>query len=199
MKFCVGRFNLYLALTLALCAGCASDSGRLSKEELSTLRLYLEGNSSAASGQGDVQVTRQNIPMSMESEPILTENDLRKAALLDYPDGTFAIQVNFDEHGALVLDMATTANKGRRIIVFCQFPHPSKRSPQEPSDPAAEDGAVPKARTSGWLAAVLIRSRNSSGSFRFTPDASREEAARIVRGLNNLVAEVARKTKGSSF
>jgi hypothetical protein len=43
-------------------------------------------------------------------------------------------------------------------------------------------------RESGWLAAVLIRQRISSGVFRFTPDATRAEGARIVRGLRNVIA-----------
>ena len=43
-------------------------------------------------------------------------------------------------------------------------------------------------RASGWLAAVQIRERIPSGIFRFSPDASREETARIVRGLKNVLA-----------
>ena len=43
-------------------------------------------------------------------------------------------------------------------------------------------------RTSAWLAAVLIRERDPSGIFRFSPDASRDETARIVRGLKNVIA-----------
>jgi hypothetical protein len=197
MKFCAGWFNIYLALAMVWCCGCETRSGRLSKEEFSTLRLYLEGTSADTAGQGEVQVTRQKIPMTIESEPILTEGDLATAAIVDYPDGTFAIQVSFNEHGALVLDMTTTAYKGKRIIVYSQFPHPGKPKKQEISDSAAEEASGLKPRTSGWLGAVLIRARNSTGSFRFTPDASRQEAERIVRGLKNLVAEVAKKNKES--
>jgi hypothetical protein len=43
-------------------------------------------------------------------------------------------------------------------------------------------------RTSGWLAAVLVRQRNPSGIFRFSPDASHDETARIVRGLKNVIS-----------
>jgi hypothetical protein len=43
-------------------------------------------------------------------------------------------------------------------------------------------------RVSAWLASYLIRGRNESGIFRFTPDASRDETKRIVRGLKNVIA-----------
>jgi hypothetical protein len=43
-------------------------------------------------------------------------------------------------------------------------------------------------RASAWLAAVLIRERDPSGIFRFSTDATREETARIVRGLKNVIA-----------
>jgi len=195
MKFCSGWFNINLTLVLVLFCGCTS--ARLSKEELSTVRLFMEGTSADVAGQGAVQVTRGNIPMTIESEPILTEGDLRAASVVDNPDGTFAIRLNFDDHGSLVLDMMTTAHKGKHIIVFSQFPKPGKHKNVE-SNPPAADGTDGKIRTSAWLAAVLIRVRNGTGAFQFTPDATHAEAERIVRGLNNLVAEAKRKNGGSS-
>jgi hypothetical protein len=50
-------------------------------------------------------------------------------------------------------------------------------------------------RQSAWLAAVLIRERNANGVFRFSPDASHEEGARIVRGLKNVIAVNKKKDK----
>jgi hypothetical protein len=107
-----------------------------------------------------------------------------------------------------MLDMLTTAHKGRHIVVFSQFPHPGYKPPKEPKQPKKSDtddnsmediqAAIPAAspetevpgqpRSSAWLAAVQIRERNPSGIFRFSPAASREETARIVRGLKNLIA-----------
>jgi hypothetical protein len=206
MKFCAGWFNIYLAFAIVLCSGCETSSQRLSKEEFSTLRLFLEGNSADVAGEGQVQVTREKIPLTVQREPILTEGDLSHAALVDYPDGTFAIQVTFNDHGTLVLDMTTTAYKGKRIIVFSQFPNPGKikgkkndfTDSPDATDLTADEGTPLKPRTSAWLGAVMIRSRIGTGSFRFTPDASRKEAERIVRGLNNLIAEVAKKNKEGS-
>jgi hypothetical protein len=43
-------------------------------------------------------------------------------------------------------------------------------------------------RASAWLAAYLIRGRDESGIFRFSPDATRDETKRIVRGLKNVIA-----------
>jgi hypothetical protein len=104
-----------------------------------------------------------------------------------------------------MLDMLTTANRGRHIIVFCQFPHPGYKPPPPPKhkkgdleqeeqyqdnipaqEPELERAGQP--RTSAWLGAVLIRERDASGIFRFSPDASREETARIVKGLKNVIA-----------
>jgi len=116
--------------------------------------------------------------------------------------------LQFNEHGALMLDMLTTANKGRKIVIFSEFPHPGTKAPKAPKKAKkAEDDqeeeeqyqeVLPqsqpemetpdKPRVKAWLAAVLIRERISSGIFRFSPDASREETARIVRGLKNDIA-----------
>ena len=199
MRIRLGRFNIYLALALALvCAGCKTRALRPDKKELSTIRLFL-GSKSASGGTGEILVTRQKIPLNLEPEPFLTEEDLVKAAVVDYPDGTFAIQLQFNQHGALVLDMTTVENKGKLIAVFSQFPALAKQKKQSASAPASTASEEGKPRTSAWLGAVLIRSRTESGSFRFTPDASHVEAERIVRGLNNLVAEVNKKNKNSSL
>jgi hypothetical protein len=138
------------------------------------------------------------------------EDDLRKAVMVNDPgpNGGCSIELTFSEHGALMLDMLTTAHKGRHIVVFSQFPHPGYKPPKEPKQPKKSDtddnsmediqAAIPAAspetevpgqpRSSAWLAAVQIRERNPSGIFRFSPAASREETARIVRGLKNLIA-----------
>jgi hypothetical protein len=210
MKSNTNGFNIYLALTcLFLVAGCASKSSKFAKNEQSTLRLYLEGNRGDPSTTGTVLVTRQRIPYTIDREPSLTEADLRKAALLEEPgpNGGYAIQLVFNEHGALLLDMLTTANKGRHLVVFAQFPPKgykapkAKRAPKKSEDDNSMEDlqatlppsqgqleAPGQPRASGWLGAVLIRGRNPSGMFTFSPDASREEAARIVRGLKNDIA-----------
>jgi hypothetical protein len=211
MKSGFHKFNIYLALaSLFLAAGCATQKGKFAKKEQSTIRLYMEGNRGDVAGTGTVMVTRERFPYTIERAPILTEADLRSATMVNEPgpNGGYAIELVFDEHGSLMLDMMTTANKGRHIVVFSQFPRPGYKPPKQPKRPKKSDDddnsmedlqatlpatqpelEVPgQPRVSGWLAAVQIRQRDPSGVFRFSPDASREEAARIVRGLKNVIA-----------
>ena len=50
-------------------------------------------------------------------------------------------------------------------------------------------GARPEEVPLLWLAAPMTNKRISDGVLVFTPDASREEADRIVLGLNNVAKE----------
>jgi hypothetical protein len=216
MKSWLRGFNPYLAFALLfLAAGCVSDKGSKVnyKKEVSTIRLYLEGNRAETANTGTVLVTRDKFPMTVEREPFLTEADLTKAMLIDDPgpDGSYSIQLAFNEHGSLLLDMMTTASKGRHIIIFSQFPIPGTKPGKEKkahrksdddeqeslvAPPPESELAVPgKPRQSAWLAAVMIRSRNPTGIFRFTPDATHEEGARIVQGLKNVIAATKKKNK----
>jgi hypothetical protein len=215
MKTWFRRFNIYLALAAVFPAGgCFSAMHEVthSKKEQTTIRLYLEGARADSGTIGKVMVTRQKIPFMINREPFLTEADVTKAVLIDDPggDGSYSIQLAFNDHGTLLMDMITTGNKGKHIIVFSQFPIPGQKQPKPPkkkhSDddddndadqppPAPPPEAPGKPRQSGWLTAVLIRDRNSTGIFRFTPDASHEEGTRIIRGLKNVIAESKRAEK----
>jgi hypothetical protein len=207
MKSWHRSFNIYFALVcLALAGGCASDAqspGQKSrKKEQSTIRLYIEGQKADRTTAGTVLVTRSKIPFTVERDPFLDEGDLAKASIVDDPDGSFYIQLLFNEHGTLLLDMYTADNKGKHIIVFSQFPTPGQKAHKakkktDDSDDAnlVEPGNTEPltdtntTRQSGWLAAVLIRQRIANGLFRFTPDASRAEGLRIVRGLRNVIGK----------
>jgi hypothetical protein len=79
--------------------------------------------------------------------------------------GSFQIMVQFDRRGTWLLEQYTTAHRGRRIGIFSQF------------------------GDARWLAAPMMNKRISDGVLVFTPDASREEADRIVLGLNNVAKE----------
>ena len=208
MKSCFHKFNIYLALaSLLLAAGCASKAKEFAKQEQSTIRLYLQGNPGDVASTGTVLVTQSRYPYTIERSPFLKEDDLVGVDMINDPgpNGGYAIELHFNEHGALMLDMLTNANKSRYIIVFSQFPHPGYKPPQQPKpkkgdleqqeqyqeslsaqQPELEKPGEPRA--SAWLAAVLIRERDPSGIFRFSPDATREETARIVRGLKNVIA-----------
>jgi hypothetical protein len=207
MKRCRCSFNIYFALAcLVLAGGCASSGKSNPKKEQSTIRLYIEGQKADRTTSGTVLVTRDKIPFTIEREPFLDEADLAKASIVDDPsgDGGYSIQLTFNDHGTLLLDMYTADHKGRHIIVFSQFPEPGKKAHAakkkpadsddsdlvEPSSVSSPPAGTNTTRESAWLSAVLIRQRISNGMFRFTPDASRAEGVRIVRGLRNVLAKV---------
>jgi hypothetical protein len=154
------RFNAYLALALfALCwAGCQA----LKKKEASTLRVHLEVNRDGTDKNGPVPVYRENpVYVNVEHSPFLTEASIAKASLVDAL-GSFQIMIQYDRRGTWLLEQYSTANRGRRIAIFSQFG---------------------QAR---WLAAPVLQNRISDGLLVFTPDATREESERIVRGLSNV-------------
>src|SRR5277367_840274 len=183
MKSRLHKFNIYLALaSLLLATGCAgwSEKAKYAKGEQSTIRLYLEGNRHDVSGTGTVLVTRERYPVTIERAPFLTEGDLREASIVDEggPDGGYYIQLVFNDHGSLMLDMLTTAHKGQHIVIFSQFPKPGEKPPKEPKKSKKDEfdnenkmediqAKIPdqhpemevpgKERASAWLAAYLIR------------------------------------------
>ena len=172
MKIRFPGINIYfLLLLLAATAGCQSEGHKRGKEA-ATLRLFLEsGRGSMDTGTG-VPIYRANpIRISVDREPFLTEADLDSASVVDLPGG-FGIEAQFNGHGALVLEGVTVAHKGQRIAVQSHFGE------------------------TRWLAAPMINKRISNGQLTFTPDATREEAERIVRGLSNVVAKIKKKEQG---
>jgi hypothetical protein len=189
MKSPRGWFNIYFVLAAsALAAGCQSHHPHYGKKQVATIRLYLETHEDASAGT--VFVTRQRIPMTVERDPFLDESDLARARFVDEPDGTYAIDLVFNDHGAALLDMTTIGNRGRRIAIFSHFPPPGTKevlddTPDSQPKPAVSD----KPRGSGWISAVMISGRLTSGSLVFTPDATRAEAQAIVAGLNNVVSK----------
>jgi preprotein translocase subunit SecD len=89
------------------------------------------------------------------------------ATVVDTRDGGFAIKVQYDRHGSLVLDAVTTENRGRHFAIFTQF-GPGKSAQQR------------------WLGAPYIGSSLAGGVLIFTPNATRAEAEQVVQGLNNV-------------
>ena len=200
MKSLDRSFNIFFAIVcLVLAAGCSTSSSKPNPKKLqSTIRLYLEGQKADKTTAGTV--------LTVERDPFLDESDVSKVAIVEDPDGTFYIQLGLNDHGTLLLDMYTASNKGKHIIVFSQFPTPGKKAEKPKKDNKKSDEAddsdlvekpmgqpkpekADKPRESAWLAAVLVRSRISNGLFRFTPDVSRTECNRIVRGLRNVIAK----------
>ena len=169
MKSEVSRFKHYLTafvLTFGLGLGCQSPSKKKTGENYSLIMLYLEQNNDGTKYSREMAVYRADpFVFYVNSEPFLTTADLEKATLMEARGG-FALQFQFNRHGTAVLDSFTTSNKGRRIAIFCQFTEPRV------------------------LAAPMITQRNATGIIRFTPDCSRQEAERIIAGLNTAIKEI---------
>jgi preprotein translocase subunit SecD len=170
MKWPAKQFNLYLALAVLLAGlvGCQTAASR-SRKEISTFRVHLEVRPDPTGQTETITMFRDNpVEMTVEKSPFLTEVHVLSARLVER-FGVPTIQIQLNRSGTWLLEQYTTANRGRHMAIFSQF------------------GETPdKAR---WLAAPLIRQTITDGFLAFTPDASREEAERIVSGLNNLVKQ----------
>jgi hypothetical protein len=167
MKIRCAAFNIYL-LAATLLLGCKSPQekidkaeSRKQKKEMSTLWLHLEAPADGSGRAEPVPILRASpVLVNVLKSPFLDERDILQAKLAGHMNG-FVIQVQFNDHGTLVLDGISSSNKGKRIAIMSQF------------------GDV------RWLAAPVLSKRITNGVLTFTPDATREEAERIVRGLNN--------------
>jgi preprotein translocase subunit SecD len=161
------RFNIYLfvALAVALAWGCQSPETK-KKKELATLRLHIETNPHALGHTQVASILRQApFDVTVEQSPFLSEGNVAEAKVINAMGG-YAISLQFNTEGKMLLEQYTSANQGRKIAVFAQWGTNMSHH--------------------RWLAAPAIYKRNPSGLFVFTPDASREEADDIVLGLNNV-------------
>lgn len=163
MKIGTVHFNIILLLA-GLLTGCSALSG--DKKELSTIELHLESSPDDPAFSEPVPIYRAHPAyVNVSRLAFLDERDLEQAAVVDWMGG-FAIQLVFNEHGQLVLENTTRSNPSHRIAVLAGFGE------------------------SRWLAAPLVNRPITDGQFTFTPDATREEAERIVRGLTNTIAQL---------
>jgi|CZKM01.1.fsa_nt_gi preprotein translocase subunit SecD len=172
MKIRWCRFNIYLALGLALAAvcGCKTSGEPNPKKLLSTLRLHLEVSRDGTKSSEPVPIFREKpVMVNAELKPFLTEGNVAEAKVIDVVGG-YALLIRFDHEGTTLLEECTISNRGRRIAVFSQFGE--------------------KIKDNRWLAAPVIIRRVTDGVFTFTPDASREECEEIAAGLNNVSKKV---------
>jgi hypothetical protein len=170
MKFRGPQFNAYFLLVLAAAGLFGCSTGSPSKKQLSSLRVYVESNSDDPNST-DAATIGRSIPVviHVEKEPFLTEAHVKEAKVIDN-EGGFVLQVKFGRQGSQLLEQYTTANRGRHFAVFSRF--------IEPPGHKLNDGR--------WLAAPKIIKPLPDGLFTFTPDASREEAIEIARGLTDI-------------
>jgi hypothetical protein len=177
MKIRSVAFNTYLLIGLLL-LGCKSPQAKMDsaearkqKKELSTLRLHLEAADDSSGHTEPVPVLRASpVLVNVLKSSFLDERDVVGATLADYMGG-FVIKIQFNEHGTLVLEGTSASNKGMRVAILSEFG--DRR----------------------WLAAPVLSRRITDGVLTFTPDATREEAIRIVRGLNNTVAKIEKQNR----
>jgi hypothetical protein len=174
MRIRWNRFNTYLLALLAglLVCGCHSAKSEEKKKEpkqFATLRLYQEVNPDPM-GRTEIATVHHDplVQLTIEKAPFLTENNVKKAAVLDTVGG-FALSIQFDRQGSWLLEQYTAATRGRHIAIFSQFVN------------KGED----KLNQGHWLAAPRIATHITDGLLSFTPDVTREEAEAIARGLNN--------------
>ncbi len=176
MKIPTFAFNTYLFLLLASVAvfqsGCKTAEQKKADKEASTLHFHLEANPDGTPYNHTVPVYRENpIQINASRDPFLDEGDMDRASVVDVDKmGGFGIRIEFSSHGRMVLESVTVANRGQRIVIFSDFGQPR------------------------WLAAPLITKRISDGIYVFTPDATREEAERIVRGVNNVIKSIEKES-----
>lgn len=179
MKTSPPCFKLYLTgCLLALLGGlwftgCASSEERARRKEASSLRLYLEEQFDTGDKTTLVPIYRANPTLvRINKQPFLDEGHLVDARVVDVVGG-FAVVVKFDFHGALVLENVSNSYRGRRVAIYGMF------------------------TDARWLAAPVLHDKITDGRLVFTPDATREEAERLVRGLNNIAVQLGNRPKNA--
>lgn len=182
MRLRPGCINLFfgLFLWLGLGVGCATgdEGGKTPAErdaanpdkQASTIRLHKETRS-IGMGTGKIQVIRSSpVTLNIEKGHFVDEGFVEDARVLDGMGGP-RILVKFNSRGALRLQSATVSGQGSRIAIWSKW-------------------------TEGrWLAAPQVMKPIEDGVLVFTIDGTREEAERIVRGLNNVAVELENKPK----
>ena len=173
MKSSARVFNGFLglllfALALTLVAGCGTSEERKRKKEVSNLRIHVESDASTDHSSAISVIRAAPIRLNVEREPVLDERQVESAILVDQLGG-FVVEIKLTRQGTWIMERTTVVSRGRHLAIFSNF------------------------GTSRWLAAPLITAKNSSGRITFTPDCSRSEAERFVRGLNNLTHQMERR------
>ena len=120
MKVLARRFNIYLALAFLLGPVCGCQTGKPEKEA-GALRVHIEVSPDPAGTSQDISVLRSNpVLVTIKREPILTEANIVSAKVIDARGG-FAIEINFDENGAWLLEQYSAANPGGHFVIWSQW------------------------------------------------------------------------------
>lgn len=170
MKTWRARFNTYFLVGLVgLLGGCKTTEEKKKSKEKTLMTFYREINADESGRTMDVTVVRaQPQLVTVDRTPFLDSGSVEKAAVVPTLGG-FVIRLQFDRHGAWILQNISTSFRGSRIAIHAQF------------------------GDARWLGAPVINRNISDGVLTFTPDATMEEAERIARGLNNVAAALKKK------
>lgn len=152
-------------------SGCVSPGQKKEEKQLATLRIFLESPYEDPGRTALVPVFRADpMPVRIDRNPILDETHVVRAEVVDVIGG-YAMQIQFDFHGTLVLQQVSNAYRGQRLVIFSSFPE------------------------GRWLTAIRMNRPIMDGILVFTPDASREEALKIVTGLNNVAKKLGNQAR----
>jgi hypothetical protein len=122
-------------------------------------------------GTGKIKVIRASpVTINVEKNAFADEGYVEQARVVDGMAGPMIV-IKLNTQGALRLQMWTVDKPGRRVAIWSKW-------------------------TEGrWLAAPQVRKPIEDGYIAFAPDATREEAERIVRGLNNVAIKLKNQAK----
>jgi len=174
------RFNIYLLATLSvmlLVGGCASHKDKDKKKEkkvVTYLRIHGQASNNTTFTKKITVFPNSPITIYVDQSELLTDANVEGAQVVDALGG-FAMVIKFDKRGQWLLDEYSSLNLGRYLAIFVQYGEKSEKVK--------------------WLAAPIISRRISDGALIFTPDATREEAEMIAKGLNKKVDLVDRPDK----
>ena len=161
-----------VTLAVSLSVGCKTTEERGRDKAITTFRLHLATNRGETGSDAIIEIA--GAQLYVNNVPFLDETSVTNAAVVDTRDGGFAIQVQYDRHGTLVLDSVTTGNRGRHLAIFTQF----------------GPGKLEQKR---WLGAPYIGSSITGGVLIFTPNSTRAEAEQVVQGMNNVAKKLKKK------
>ena len=168
MKIGFWAFNTYLLLLAVLMPGCQTSK---EDKQYSTFRMHIETNPDGTRYNGPVNIGRSDpFAVNIENAPFVTEYHVENASVIDTVGG-FEIMVQLNPQGTRLLEQYSLAARDKRAAIFSNFEQVR------------------------WLAAPKLSRKISDGVLAFTPDCTREEADRIVHGLNNLVKQIKKGNK----
>ena len=151
---------------LGLVGGCLTSK----KKETAIFRVHIESSTDPAGTTQQISLLRSDpVLITIKREPILSEANVLSAQVID-AQGGFALQVKFDESGSKLLEQYSAANSGRHFAIYAQWGE--------------------KGNEGRWLAAPIISRRITNGTLAFTPDCERDEADKLVAGVNEAARQI---------